>query len=68
MNNLYAQLVKMDANAEDLSLLNRTMDHLDEVFLLCVVGEFNSGKSSLINALLGDRSNPIFSFLGTFFI
>lgn len=26
--------------------------HLDELFILCVVGEFNSGKSSLINALV----------------
>jgi septin family protein len=26
---------------------------LDEPFLLVVVGEFNSGKSSVINALLG---------------
>lgn len=28
---------------------------LDELFLVVVVGEFNSGKSSLINALLGQR-------------
>ena len=27
---------------------------LDELFLLCVVGEFNSGKSSLINRLVGE--------------
>jgi small GTP-binding protein len=32
--------------------------HLDEAFLLVVVGEFNAGKSSFINALLGDQALP----------
>ena len=31
---------------------------LDEAFLLVVVGEFNAGKSSFINALLGDALLP----------
>jgi small GTP-binding protein len=46
--------------ARDLSLAAETQDtlrqaihQLDEVFLLVVVGEFNSGKSAFINALLG---------------
>ncbi len=40
---------------EDLSLnkLKQAIAQLDELFLIVVVGEFNSGKSSLINALLG---------------
>ncbi len=32
--------------------------NLDEAFLLVVVGEFNAGKSSFINALLGDAVLP----------
>ena len=33
--------------------LRRAIHQVDEVFLLVVVGEFNSGKSAFINALLG---------------
>lgn len=40
---------------EELSLLTDALKQLDELFLLVVVGEFNSGKSSIINALLGNR-------------
>ena len=40
---------------EELSLLSDAIKQLDELFLLVVVGEFNSGKSSIINALLGNR-------------
>ena len=52
---LQSQLRAMDAEPEDLALLASTIAHLDELFLLCIVGEFNAGKSSLINALLGGR-------------
>ena len=40
---------------EELSLLKDAIKQLDELFLLVVVGEFNSGKSSIINALLGNK-------------
>eukprot|EP00891_Asterochloris_glomerata_P004560 jgi/Astpho2/4560/Aster-00142 len=40
---------------EEISLLEDALKQLDELFLLVVVGEFNSGKSTVINALLGDR-------------
>jgi hypothetical protein len=40
---------------EEVSLLRDAVDQLDELFLLVVVGEFNSGKSAVINALLGCR-------------
>jgi len=40
---------------EELSLMVDAVKQLDELFLLVVVGEFNSGKSSIINALLGNR-------------
>jgi small GTP-binding protein len=52
---LQLQLRELGAEPEDLELLTSTTAHLDELFLLCVVGEFNAGKSSLINALLGAR-------------
>jgi small GTP-binding protein len=37
----------------DRRTLDETIVHLDELFLLVVAGEFNSGKSSFINALIG---------------
>ncbi|MCO5554276.1 hypothetical protein L7F22_007804 [Adiantum nelumboides] len=43
---------------EEVSLLVDAVAQLDEPFLLMVVGEFNSGKSSVINALLGKRYLP----------
>lgn len=52
---LQRQLDEIDATPDDLELLSSTIAHLDELFLLCIVGEFNAGKSSLINALLGGR-------------
>jgi ribosome biogenesis GTPase A len=39
---------------EDKELLNQVTEQLNELFLLVVVGEFNSGKSSFLNALLSD--------------
>ncbi|KAK3415780.1 hypothetical protein EUGRSUZ_H01482 [Eucalyptus grandis] len=40
---------------EEVSLLVDATSHIDEPFLLVIVGEFNSGKSTFINALLGER-------------
>jgi small GTP-binding protein len=40
---------------EDVSLVRRKLTDLEELFLLVIVGEFNSGKSAFINALLGDE-------------
>jgi small GTP-binding protein len=42
-----------DTAAGDQRTLDETIVHLDELFLLVVAGEFNSGKSSFINALIG---------------
>src|SRR3712207_5351164 len=41
------------APSEDVDLVRRTLSDLEELFLLVIVGEFNSGKSAFINALLG---------------
>ncbi|XP_019225511.1 PREDICTED: probable transmembrane GTPase FZO-like, chloroplastic isoform X2 [Nicotiana attenuata] len=40
---------------EEVSLLSDAVSQLDEPFLLVIVGEFNSGKSTFINALLGKK-------------
>src|ERR687889_196761 len=42
------------APPEDASLVRRKLEDLEELFLLVIVGEFNSGKSAFINALLGE--------------
>src|SRR5581483_8467620 len=41
------------ASEDDLRTLRQAEADLDELFLLVIVGEFNAGKSALINALLG---------------
>ena len=40
---------------EEISLLGEALKQLDQPFLVVIVGEFNSGKSTVINALLGTR-------------
>jgi small GTP-binding protein len=42
-----------EASDPDLEHLRQALSQLNELFLLVFVGEFNSGKSALINALLG---------------
>lgn len=54
LNDLRTVLTEFNASNEDLKILRDTIKQLDELFLLVVVGEFNSGKSAFINALLGD--------------
>jgi small GTP-binding protein len=41
------------APSEDVELVRRALADVEELFLLVIVGEFNSGKSAFINALLG---------------
>ena len=48
-------LVRLASSTETQKALARSIAQLDELFLLVVVGEFNAGKSSVINALLGDK-------------
>src|SRR5215218_3311834 len=47
-----------DVSAEDLRRFQEAREQLTGLFLLVVAGEFNSGKSSFINALLGERVLP----------
>lgn len=50
---LQVALARFDVAPDDQATLERSVRQLDELFLLVVVGEFNAGKSALINALLG---------------
>ena len=55
LNDLLLTLVKFDATPEDTQTLTKSIAQLDDLFLLVVVGEFNSGKSAFINALIGQQ-------------
>ena len=46
-------LTGFGAPAEDAELVRCKLADVEELFLLVIVGEFNSGKSAFINALLG---------------
>ena len=52
---LRTALVRFGASSDHQSALDRSIEQLDEFFLLVIVGEFNSGKSAFINALAGTR-------------
>lgn len=48
-------LLEWEMPEQDKKILQQALVQLDELFLLVIVGEFNAGKSSFINALLGER-------------
>jgi small GTP-binding protein len=50
---LLSAMAKLEAGSEDEATLKNALESLDQLFLLVVVGEFNAGKSALINSLLG---------------
>jgi small GTP-binding protein len=58
LSRLRTALARFDAAAEHQQALDRSIEQLDELFLLVIVGEFNAGKSAFINALLGARIVP----------
>ena len=47
------QLTDQNLSTEATQTLKNAITQLDELFLLVIVGEFNAGKSAIINALLG---------------
>ncbi|MGE3519122.1 MAG: dynamin family protein [Vicinamibacterales bacterium] len=49
------ELLHIGATSADTRALEASIRQLDDFFLLVVVGEFNAGKSALINALLSER-------------
>src|SRR4051794_2034086 len=52
---LRTALVRFDAAPEHQKALDKSIEQLDELFLLVIVGEFNAGKSAFINAVVGSR-------------
>ena len=48
-------LMDIDMPRAALTTLQDAILQLDELFLLVVVGEFNAGKSALVNAMLGEK-------------
>ncbi len=55
LNDLRVKLADLKAAKDDLDTLGQSIRQLDDLFLLVIVGEFNSGKSAFINALLGQK-------------
>jgi len=55
LNELQVALVDFGITKEDQNILGQSIRQLDDLFMLVVVGEFNSGKSAFINALLGQK-------------
>ena len=55
LSNLH-DLALAGEHAEDARRLSDILAGIDELFLLVIVGEFNSGKSSFINALFGQKT------------
>lgn len=53
--NIHACLLKTGADQADIAKVNDVIEGLDELFLLVIVGEFNSGKSAFVNTLLGRK-------------
>src|ERR671917_532275 len=53
LGRLISFLEGFGAPEDDAGLVRRALADLEEMFLLVIVGEFNSGKSAFVNALLG---------------
>lgn len=48
-------IARADGARADVERLGSLVHEMDELFLLVVVGEYNTGKSTFINSLLGDE-------------
>jgi small GTP-binding protein len=48
-------LQQVEGSRGDVDRLAKLVDEMDELFLLVIAGEYNTGKSTFINALLGDE-------------
>lgn len=55
LTDVLLKLAETDAPKDALATLQKAIVQLDELFLIVVVGEFNAGKSALVNALLGEK-------------
>ena len=50
---LHAMLLAVEAGKETVQLVDDMRSRVDDIYSVVIAGEFNSGKSSLINSLLG---------------
>lgn len=55
LTDLYATLSELKSPPAELDALQDAIVRLEELFLIVIVGEFNAGKSALVNALLGAK-------------
>ncbi len=55
LNDLLLLISSFQGTKDDLVTLRKSIEQIDDFFLLVIVGEFNAGKSSMINALLGEK-------------
>lgn len=55
---LRALLGRLEGMDNELADLKTALEDLDGVFMLVVAGEYNAGKSTLLNALLGEPVMP----------
>jgi small GTP-binding protein len=55
LSDLRVVLAQLGMREDDEESLKQSIQQLEDLFLIVVVGEFNSGKSLVINALLGQR-------------
>ncbi|MCE5209797.1 MAG: dynamin family protein [Chloroflexi bacterium] len=58
LSHIQLKLAEIDFPKENLAALQKAIMQLDELFLVVVVGEFNAGKSALVNAILGAKVLP----------
>ncbi len=55
LGRLRLALARFDAAPDQQQALDQSIEQLDQLFLLVIVGEFNAGKSAFINAIVGSR-------------
>ena len=58
VENIVRAFPHAESAADDIALLREARRQVETLFLLVVVGEFNSGKSAFINALIGEPVMP----------
>ena len=54
LTRLHAVLAEVGAESETVRRLRELAENLFSLFLVVVVGEFNAGKSTVINAVFGE--------------
>ncbi len=54
LTNLHGLLTEVSADSETVRRLKELAESLSSLFLVVVVGEFNAGKSTVINAVFGE--------------